>query len=77
MLVILRFIDNSSSLDKELFVKVSINFFLTHKRYRKILNVEGDIFLKKLLQELNNCTYVKDTDKNRIKEKSKSWLEMK
>ena len=75
MLVILRFIDNSSSLDKELFVKASIDFFWTHKRYRKILNVEGDIFLKKLLQELNNCTYINATDKNRIKEKYKPWLE--
>ena len=75
MLVILRFIDNSSSLDKELFVKASIDFFWTHKRYRKFLNVEGDIFLKKLLQELNNCTYINATDKNRIKEKYKPWLE--
>ena len=77
MLVILKFLDNSSSLDKELFVRVSINFFSRNKIYRRLLDVKGDIFLKKLLQELNNCTYINVTDKNRIKEKYKPWLEKK
>ena len=77
MLVILRFLDNSSSLDNEYFVKLSYSFFLNYNRYRRHLNVEGGLFLKKLLQELNNCTYIKVNDKIRIKEISRLWLEMK
>ena len=72
LLIILRFTDNSFS-DKQYVVFQSLNFLSYNLRYRPLNNIT-DSYLKKFLQEMNNCNYIHINDKNRINLKSKKWL---